>query len=209
MLKIATTDQLADYLTKGLNREVFKRIRKLAQGWLHAALPHLCWVDQSVPLFILQAHMFLHHVLHPHHTITTLFLFSLNERESRVTAAKGCCCTVIDVGTTVLPAESHPAFATPTPTCTVNGKTPVRKLQLSQTAFCPHNLLFYNTNLNTFNPCNSTESTLQMLTNCQHVSLIMMAKLNNVATVVVGINLLVKALSFLRLHCCHHWNEDL
>ncbi|KAI2510804.1 hypothetical protein MHU86_3590 [Fragilaria crotonensis] len=33
VLKIATTDQLADYLTKGLNREVFERIRKLAQGW--------------------------------------------------------------------------------------------------------------------------------------------------------------------------------
>jgi hypothetical protein len=31
--KIATTDQLADYLTKGLNREVFERIQKLAQGW--------------------------------------------------------------------------------------------------------------------------------------------------------------------------------
>ena len=33
VLKIATTDQLADYLTKGLNRETFERIRKLAQGW--------------------------------------------------------------------------------------------------------------------------------------------------------------------------------
>jgi hypothetical protein len=33
VLKIATTDQLADYLTKVLNREVFKRIQKLAQGW--------------------------------------------------------------------------------------------------------------------------------------------------------------------------------
>jgi hypothetical protein len=33
VLKIATTDQLADYLTKGLNRDVFERIRKLAQGW--------------------------------------------------------------------------------------------------------------------------------------------------------------------------------
>ena len=31
--KIATTDQLADFLTKGLNREAFERIRKLAQGW--------------------------------------------------------------------------------------------------------------------------------------------------------------------------------
>jgi hypothetical protein len=33
VLKICTTEQLADYLTKGLNREVFERIRKLAQGW--------------------------------------------------------------------------------------------------------------------------------------------------------------------------------
>jgi hypothetical protein len=40
------------------------------------------------------------------------------------------------------------------------------------------------------------------------VSLIMMAKFNHVATVVAGIDLLVKALSLLRLHCCHQWNED-
>ena len=32
VLKIATTNQLADYLTKGLNRKTFERIRKLAQG---------------------------------------------------------------------------------------------------------------------------------------------------------------------------------
>ncbi len=166
-------------------------------------------MDLRVPLFILQAHMFLHHVVHPHHTITTLFLVSFNERESQVTAANGCCFTVIDVGTTVSPAESHPALVTPIPTCTVNGKTPVQKLQLSRTAFRPHNLLFYNTNLSTLNPFNSTESTLHVLTNCQHVSLIMMAKFNHVATVVAGIDLLVKALSLLRLHCCHHWNEDL
>jgi hypothetical protein len=159
-----------------------------------------------VPLFILQAHMFLH-VLHPHYTITTLFLVSLNERESRGTAANGCCCTVIDVGTTVSPAESHPALATLIPTCTVYGETPVRKLQLSRTAFRPHNLLFYNTNLPTFNPCNSTELTLHVLTNCQHVSLIMLAKSNHVATVVAGIDLLVKTLSSLRLHCYYQWNE--
>ena len=46
VLKIATTDQLADYLTKGLNRKTFERIRKLAQGWWHAVLgPHICWAD--------------------------------------------------------------------------------------------------------------------------------------------------------------------
>jgi predicted Zn-dependent protease len=36
----------------------------------------------------------------------------------------------------------------------------------------------------------------------------MMAKFNHVATVVAGIDLLVKALSLLRLHYCHQWNED-
>jgi hypothetical protein len=150
--------------------------------------------------------MFLH-VLYPHHTITTLYLVSLNERESQGTAANGCCCTVIDVGTTVLPAESHPALTTLIAKCTVYGETPVRKLQLSRTAFRPHNLLFYNTNLSTLNPCNSTELTLHVLTNCQHVSLIMLAKSNHVATVVAGIDLLIKALSLLRLHCYHQWNE--
>jgi hypothetical protein len=33
LLKIATTDQLADFLTKGLNQEVLEPIQKLAQGW--------------------------------------------------------------------------------------------------------------------------------------------------------------------------------
>jgi hypothetical protein len=33
VLKIATTDQLADYLTKGLNRKVLECIQKIAQGW--------------------------------------------------------------------------------------------------------------------------------------------------------------------------------
>ena len=31
--RIATTDQLADYLTKGLTREIFERIRHKVQGW--------------------------------------------------------------------------------------------------------------------------------------------------------------------------------
>jgi hypothetical protein len=97
----------------------------------------------------------------------------------------------------VSPAESCPALATIIPTCNVYGETPVRKLQLSRTAFHPHNLLFYKTNLSTLNPCNSTELTMHVLTNCQHVSLIMLAKSNHVATVVAGINLLVKALSLL------------
>jgi hypothetical protein len=129
--------------------------------------------------------------------------------ESRHTAAKGCCyCTVIDVGTTVSPAESRPALATLIPTCTVYSEMPVQKLQLSRTAFRPHNLLFYNTNLSTLSPCNSTELTLHVLTNCQHVSLIMLAKSNHhVATVVTGIDLLIKALSLLRVHCYYQWNE--
>jgi hypothetical protein len=33
MLKIDTHHQRADYLTKGLNREVFEQICKLVQGW--------------------------------------------------------------------------------------------------------------------------------------------------------------------------------
>jgi hypothetical protein len=56
-----------------------------------------CWVDCRVSPLVLQAHLFLH-VLHPHDTITNLFLVSLNERESQGTAANGCCSTVIDVG---------------------------------------------------------------------------------------------------------------
>ena len=31
--RIATVDQLADYLTKGLTREIFERIRHKVQGW--------------------------------------------------------------------------------------------------------------------------------------------------------------------------------
>ena len=141
-----------------------------------------------------------------HHQLTSLNIkiqcmsvCSVQHAASRGTAANGCCCTVIDVGTTASPAESHPALATLIPTCTVYGKTPVRKLQLSRTAFRPHNLLFYNTNLSTLNPCNSTELTLHVLTNCQHVSLIMLAKSNHVASVLVAsINLPVGALSLVR-----------
>jgi hypothetical protein len=33
VLKIDTAEQWADYLTKGLSREAFERIRKLVQGW--------------------------------------------------------------------------------------------------------------------------------------------------------------------------------
>jgi hypothetical protein len=33
ILKIDTKEQRADYLTKGLSREVFETIRKLVQGW--------------------------------------------------------------------------------------------------------------------------------------------------------------------------------
>jgi hypothetical protein len=104
-------------------------------------------------------------------------------------AANRCYCTVIDIWTTSSPAESHPALPTRIPTCTVYGETPVRELRLSWTAFRPHYLLFYNTNLSTLNPCNSTKSTLHVLTNCQQVSIIMMAKSNHVATVVASINL--------------------
>jgi hypothetical protein len=33
IVKIDTTEQRADYLTKGLPRDTFEKIRKLAQGW--------------------------------------------------------------------------------------------------------------------------------------------------------------------------------
>jgi hypothetical protein len=33
IVKIDTSEQRADYLTKGLTRETFERIRKLVQGW--------------------------------------------------------------------------------------------------------------------------------------------------------------------------------
>jgi hypothetical protein len=33
VVKIATDQQIADYLTKGLSRETFEKIRKLSQGW--------------------------------------------------------------------------------------------------------------------------------------------------------------------------------
>ena len=33
ILKVGTQEQWADYLTKGLNRESFERVRKLVQGW--------------------------------------------------------------------------------------------------------------------------------------------------------------------------------
>jgi hypothetical protein len=35
----------------------------------------------------------------------------------------------------------------------------------------------------------------------------MLAKSNHDATVVAGINLLIKALSLLRVHCYNQWNE--
>ncbi len=94
-------------------------------------------------------------------------VISIYRGNSQGTAANGRCCTVTDVGTTSSPAELHPALATPIPTCTVYGDPPVQKLQLSRTAFRPHNLLFFNTNLSTSNPCNSTDFSLYVLTNSQ------------------------------------------
>ncbi len=135
------------------------------------------------------------------------FFQSLLNTTSQGTAANGRCCTVIDVGTTSSPAELHPALATLIPTCTVYGDPPVRKLQLSQTAFRPHNLLFYNTNLSTSNPCNSTDFFLYVLTNSKHVSFTMLPKSSHVATVVASIGLTVGTLSLLRLQSYHQWNE--
>ena len=159
---------------------------------------------------ILQAHMFIVHVLHIHHTITNLFLVSLNERESQGTAANSCYCAVIDVGISSPPAESHPALDTKILTPTVYGESPVRKLQLSRTPFRPHNLLFYNNNLSIFDLGNSTANSLHVLSNFQHVSLIMLAKSGHVATVVAIItfvNSLVKAELVLTCQCLYQWDE--
>ena len=164
-------------------------------------------MDLRVFPLVLQAHMFLVHVLHFHHTITNLFLVSLNERESQGTAANSCYCAVIDVEISSPPAESHPALDTKIPTPTVYGQSPVRKLQLSRTAFRPHNLLFYNNNLSIFDLGNSTANSLHVLSNFQHVSLIMLAKSGHVATVVATVNLFVKVELVLTFQCPYQWDE--
>jgi hypothetical protein len=153
--------------------------------------------------------MFIVHVIHhSHHTITYPFLVPLNERESQGKAANGCYCAIIDVGILSPPAESqHLALDTNIPMPTVNGKTPVQKLQLSRTAFHPHNLLFYNNNLSTLTLCNPTVISLHVSTNFQHVSLIMLAKSNHVATVVAIINLLVEVELVLTFQCPDQWDE--
>lgn len=151
--------------------------------------------------------MFIVHVLHFHHTITNLFLVSLNERESQGTAADSCYCAVIDVELSSPPAESHPALDTKILTPTVYGQSPVRKLQLSRTAFRPHNLLFYNNNLSIFDLGNSTANSLHVPTNLQHVSLIMLSKSNHVATVVAITNLLLEVELVLTFQCPYQWDE--
>jgi hypothetical protein len=160
-------------------------------------------------LLILHAHMFLVHVLHPHHTITTLFLVRpLNEeRESQGTAANGTYCAVIDIGILSPPAESHPALDTQIPMLTVYSKTPVQKLQLSQTASRPHNLLFYNSNLSTLTLCSPTVISLHAPTYSQHVSLIMLSKPGHVATIVAIVNLLLGVELELRIQRPLQWNE--
>ena len=147
------------------------------------------------------------HVLHPHYyTITNLFLVPLNERESQGTAANGCYFTVTAVGVSSSPAESHPALDSETPTSTVYGETTVQKLQLSRTAFYPHNLRSRTTKYST---CYTTGITLHVSTNFQHVSFIMLAKSDHVATVVANVDLLVGASWELPLHCHYQWNEGI
>ena len=128
-------------------------------------------------------------------------------RPVKVQQLNGCCCTVIDVGILSSPAESHPALVTKIPTFTVYGETPVRKLQLSRTAFHPHNLQFRTSNLSKLNTCNSTGINFHVSTNFQHVSFIMLAKSNHVATVVASVDLLVGASWELPLHYHYQWNE--
>ncbi len=133
-------------------------------------------MTRSVAAFVLGGvksvpsnHMLLN-VLCPHHNFTKLFLVPLNERESQGTATNGRCCTVTCVGISWLSeADSHPALATQIPTFTAYGKTPVRKLQLSRTAFRLHNLHLCISNLPTLNTCNQMATTLHVSTNSQHV----------------------------------------
>ena len=126
---------------------------------------------------------------------------------SQGTAANSCYCAVIDVGISSPPAESHPALDTKILTPTVYGESPVRKLQLSRTPFRPHNLLFYNNNLSIFDLGNSTANSLHVLSNFQHVSLIMLAKSGHVATVVATVNSFVKAELVLTFQCPYQWDE--
>ena len=150
--------------------------------------------------------MFLH-VLHHHHTISNLFLVPLNERESRGTAANGCCCTVIDVGILSSPAESHLALSTQIPANTVYGKIPVQKLQLFRYA-SPQKLKLCNIDFVASKPCDATDNTLHVTTNSQHVSCTIFVKCNHVGTVVAAPSFDVKATLELSLHCKYHCNED-
>jgi hypothetical protein len=124
-----------------------------------------------------------------------------NTAFSQGTAANGCYCAVIDVEISSPLADSHPALDTKILTPTVYGETPVQKLQLSRTAFRPHNLLFYNNHMSTLTLGNPTVISLHVPTNLQHVSLIMLSKSNHVATVVAITNLLLQVELVLTFQC--------
>ena len=66
---------------------------------------------------------------------------------------------------------------------------------------------FDNSNLSRLNPCNTTGITLHVSTNSQHVSFIMLAKSNHVATVVASFDLLVGVVFVLTLQCPYQWDE--
>jgi hypothetical protein len=61
--------------------------------------------------------------------------------------------------------------------------------------------------LSTLTQCNSTAISLHVLTNFQHVSLIMLAKSGHVATVVATVNSFVKAELVLTFQCPYQWDE--
>ena len=128
--------------------------------------------------------------------------------DSQGTATNGCHCTVIVVEILLFPeAESPLVLATHVHMRTVYGKISVQKLQLFRYASL-QNPQVRNSNLATFNTCNSTGVTCHVLTTFQHVACIMVAKCNHVATVVADLHSQAGAASALRLHCFHQCNED-
>ena len=156
---------------------------------------------------ILQAHMFLVHVLHFHHTITNLFLVSLNERESQGTATNGCYCTVrgCTVGVISLTGvESRFPRTTTRPLYT--GKLQYKNY--SCVGMLPlKNSLLVTTKSATSNAYNATKFVLHVSAYFQYVSHTAPCKYNHVATVVAGPNLPATGAFVSQLHCHFQWHE--
>ena len=84
---------------------------------------------------------------------------------------------------TIFKTPGFKKLDTKIPTPTVYGEMPVWKLQLSRTAFHPHNLQCLSSNLSKLNTRNTAGISLHVSTYSQHVSFIMLAKSDHVATV--------------------------